>query len=166
VTLRLVPLGADADTGELAARLAPGFGGDPSGAREILVQTVEFLAREPRPDPWGSYLAYAGETAVATGAFKSAPDEAGTVEIAYMTFPAFEGKGHARAMVPALTSMALEHGALLVVAHTLPEENASNRALRSSGFAFAGEVSDPEDGLIWRWEKSSSASAGESSRER
>jgi RimJ/RimL family protein N-acetyltransferase len=153
VTLRLVPIGADADTEKLAEELAPGFGGDPAAAREILVQTVEFLAREPRPDPWGSYLAYAANTAVATGAFKSAPDEAGTVEIAYMTFPAHEGRGYARAMVPTLYSLALEHGASLVVAHTLPEENASNRALRSSGFAFAGEVSDPEDGLIWRWEK-------------
>ena len=154
MTLRLVPIRADADTDALAAQLAPGFGGDPGGAREILVQTVEFLTREPRPDPWGSYLAYAGETAVATGAFKSAPDSSGTVEIAYMTFPAYEGNGYARAMVPTLYAMAIEHGASVVVAHTLPEENASNRALRSSGFAFAGEVSDPEDGLIWRWEKS------------
>ncbi len=153
MTLRLVPIGADADTEGLAAQLAPGFGGDPAGAREILVQTVDFLTREPRADPWGSYIGYAGETAVALGAFKSAPDGVGTVEIAYMTFPAHEGNGYARAMVPSLYGMAIEHGASLVIAHTLPEENASNRALRSSGFAFAGEVSDPEDGLVWRWEK-------------
>lgn len=153
MTLRLVPIGADADVDALSAELAPGFGGDPAGAREILVQTVQFLTREPRPDPWGSYLGFAGETPVATGAFKSAPDPAGAVEIAYMTFPAHEGQGYARAMVPTLYALAIDHGASLVVAHTLPEENASNRALRSSGFAFAGEVSDPEDGLIWRWEK-------------
>ncbi|HEX8624622.1 MAG TPA: GNAT family N-acetyltransferase [Allosphingosinicella sp.] len=153
MTLRLVPIGAGADTEGLAAQLAPGFGGDSGAAREILIQTVEFLTREPRPDPWGSYIGYAGETAVGLGAFKSAPDGAGTVEIAYMTFPAHEGKGYARAMVPSLYAMAIEHGASLVIAHTLPEENASNRALRSSGFAFAGEVSDPEDGLVWRWEK-------------
>lgn len=156
MTLRLVPIGADADTEGLAETLAPGFGGDPAAAREILIQTVDFLTREPRPDPWGSYVGYAGGTAVALGAFKSAPDEAGTVEIAYMTFPAHEGKGYARAMVPTLYAMAIENGASLVVAHTLPEENASNRALRSSGFAFAGEVSDPEDGLVWRWEKKQS----------
>jgi [ribosomal protein S5]-alanine N-acetyltransferase len=153
VTLKLVPIGADADTEALADAFSPGFGGDREGALEILVQTVEFLSREPRPDPWGSYIGYAGETAVALGAFKSAPDATGTVEIAYMTFPAHEGQGYARAMVPTLYSMAIEHGASLVVAHTLPEENASNRALRSSGFAFAGDVSDPEDGLVWRWEK-------------
>ena len=154
MTLSLAPIGADADTEALAARLAPAFGGDAAAARDILAQTVEFLRREPRPDPWGSYLACAGEEAVATGAFKGAPDPAGTVEIAYMTFPAFEGKGHARATVAALASLAFESGAVLVIAHTLPEENASNRALRRNGFAFAGEVHDPEDGLIWRWEKS------------
>jgi RimJ/RimL family protein N-acetyltransferase len=153
VTLRLVPIGADADTEALAEQLAPGFGGDRGAARDILVQTVEFLAREPRPDPWGSYLGHAGGTPVALGAFKSAPDAEGTVEIAYMTFPACEGRGYARAMVPSLYAMAIEHGASLIVAHTLPQENASNRALRSGGFTFAGEVTDPEDGLVWRWEK-------------
>jgi RimJ/RimL family protein N-acetyltransferase len=155
VTLKLVPIGADSDAEGLAAQLAPGFGGDGGAALEILSQTVDFLAREPRPEPWGSYLAYAGETAVALGAFKSAPDEAGTVEIAYMTFPAHEGQGHARATVAALAAMAIEHGASRVIAHTLPEENASNRALRSSGFEYAGETIDPDDGRVWRWEKGS-----------
>jgi RimJ/RimL family protein N-acetyltransferase len=155
MTLKLVPIRADADTEGLAAQLAPGFGGDSGAALEILSQAVDFLTREPRPDPWASYLADAGETAVALGAFKSAPDEAGTVEIAYMTFPAHEGQGHARATVAALAAMAIGHGASRVVAHTLPEENASNRALRSSGFDYAGETIDPEDGLVWRWEKAS-----------
>ena len=36
MTLRLVPIGADADTDGLAAQLAPGFGGDPAAARELL----------------------------------------------------------------------------------------------------------------------------------
>jgi hypothetical protein len=40
-----------------------------------------------------------------------------------------------------------------VIAHTLPEENASTRALRGNGFAHAGEVIDPEDGRVWRWER-------------
>ena len=153
MTLRLVPIGPGADTEKLASELAPGFGGDPGAAREILLQTVDFLTREPRADPWGSYIGYAGETPVALGAFKSAPDGTGAVEIAYMTFPSHEGKGYARAMVPTLYALATRHGASLVVAHTLPQENASNRALRSSGFAFSGEVEDPEDGPVWRWEK-------------
>ena len=153
MTLRLVPIAADADAGRLANDLAPAFGGDPEGAREVLTQTVDLLTRDPRPDPWGSYLAYDGATVVGLCAFKAAPDAEGTVEIAYMTFPAFERRGHAVAMAGALTGIASAAGSRLVIAHTLPRENASNRALRRNGFAHAGETIDPEDGLVWRWER-------------
>lgn len=150
--MRLEPLPPDLDARRLAAELAPGFGGDPEGAREVLEQTVDLLTRDPRPEPWGSYLALADQIPVGLCAFKTAPDALGTVELAYMTFPAFEGRGHATATVAELTRIALESGASLPIAHTLPEENASNRALRRNGFTFAGEVIDPEDGRVWRWE--------------
>jgi [ribosomal protein S5]-alanine N-acetyltransferase len=153
VTLRLVPISKDSDAASLAGQLAPSFGGDPAGALEVLTQTIDLLTRDPRPDPWGSYLAYDGETAVGLCAFKTAPDAAGTVEIAYMTLPAWESRGHATAMARALTEMAFAAGAPLVVAHTLPQENASGRALRRNGFVHAGETIDPEDGLVWRWER-------------
>jgi RimJ/RimL family protein N-acetyltransferase len=152
-TLILKPIGADADVAELVEALTPAFGGDPASASEVLTQTVELLARIPRPNPWGSYLAHDGPTPVGLCAFKAAPDSDGTVEIAYMTFPALEGRGHASAMAGALTRIALEAGAPLVIAHTLPEENASCRALRRNGFVHAGETIDPEDGLVWRWER-------------
>ena len=151
--LHLDPVRADADIAALSASLAPGFGGDSEPAREILEQTLSLLSKVPRPDPWGSYLASAGGQKVGICAFKTAPDGQGTVEIAYMTFPAFEGCGHAGAMAAALVEVAASAGAPLVIAHTLPEENASNRALRRNGFVHAGEVIDPEDGLVWRWEK-------------
>jgi RimJ/RimL family protein N-acetyltransferase len=41
----------------------------------------------------------------------------------------------------------------VVRAHTLPEENASTRVLAKCGFRQVGEMVDPEDGLVWRWEK-------------
>jgi len=151
--VRLEPLQPGLDAARLAEALAPGFGGDPQGAREILEQTVDLLTRDPRPEPWGSYLAHDGEAAVGLCAFKSAPDEAGTVELAYMTFPAFEGRGHATAMAAELVRIAFAAGSPLVIAHTLPQENASNRALLRNGFSFAGETIDPEDGRVWRWEK-------------
>ena len=151
--LSLEPIAADADVGALVETLLPAFLGEEALAREILAQTVDLLARDPRPDPWGSYLAREGDRPVGMCAFKSAPDPHGIVEIAYITFPAFEGRGHATAMAGALTRIAFEAGAPLVVAHTLPEENASARALRRNGFAHAGETIDPEDGLVWRWER-------------
>ena len=151
--MRLHAIGLDADPAMLACDLASGFGGDPEPAREMLEQTLDLLTRDPRPDPWGCYLAACEAATVGTCAFKAAPDAAGTVEIAYMTFPAFERQGHATAMAAALVEVAAQAGARLAIANTLPEENASNRALRRNGFAFAGEVEDPEDGPVWRWEK-------------
>jgi len=152
VTLQLVAIALGTDPAQFAAELAPAFGGDEAPAREILAQTVTLLTSDPRPAPWGSYLARLDGQAIGICAFKAAPSEAGEVEIAYMTFPAFEGRGHATAMIAMLGTIA-EQARATSIAHTLPEENASNKALRRNGYAFAGEVEDPEDGLVWRWEK-------------
>ena len=154
LALRPFPLGIDPD--HFAATLAPAFGGDEGPAREILAETCALLTRDPRPDPWGSYVVHLSGRPIGIAAFKSAPDPDGEVEIAYMTFPAFEGRGHAKATIAALVAIADAEGAA-PIAHTLPEENASNRALRRNGFVYAGEVDDPEDGLIWRWVKDISA---------
>ena len=150
LTLRPFPLEIDPDL--FAEELAPAFGGDEGPAREILAQTVALLARDPRPDPWGSYVVQQDGLPVGLGAFKSAPAPSGEVEIAYMTFPAYEGRGHAGATISALVGIAVQAGAR-PIAHTLPEENGSNKALRRNGFVYAGEVVDPEDGLVWRWER-------------
>ena len=34
----------------------------------------------------------------------------------------------------------------------LPEANASGRVLAKCGFRRVGEVIDPDDGVVWRWE--------------
>jgi ribosomal-protein-alanine N-acetyltransferase len=150
--VKLRPIGAGDDLEALVGVLAPGLGGETDAARGILTQTFDLLTRDPRPDPWGCYLAEVGGEAAGTCAFKSAPSAAGEVELAYMTFPAFERRGHATAMAAELTRIAFAAGAPLVIAHTLPEENASTRALRRNGFRHAGETIDPEDGTVWRWE--------------
>lgn len=151
MTLALRPFPLEIDPDQFAAGLAPAFGGDEGPAREILGQTIALLSRDPRPDPWGSYVVELDGQAVGVAAFKSAPGASGEVEIAYMTFPAFEGRGHARATIAILVDIAIGAGAR-PIALTLPEENASNNALRRNGFGFAGEVIDPEDGPVWRWE--------------
>jgi RimJ/RimL family protein N-acetyltransferase len=151
--LILEPIAAGADVSALVERLLPAFFGEDSAALEVLTQTADLLTRDPRPDPWGSYLARDGDSPVGLCAFKAAPDADGAVEIAYMTFPALERRGYATAMAGALARIAFGSGAPLVVAHTLPEENASCRALRRNGFVHAGETIDPEDGLVWRWER-------------
>jgi len=152
VTLTLEPIALDADPARFAAELAPAFGGDEAPAREMLAQTIALLTRDPRPAPWISYLVRRGGEPIGMCAFKSAPSPAGEVELAYMTFPAQERRGHATGMIALLADIA-DQAEIMPIAHTLPEENASNMALKRNGFAFAGEVEDPEDGTVWRWQR-------------
>ena len=86
--------------------------------------------------------------------FKGPPDGEAVVEIAYGIAPEMRGKGYATEAAAALTQYAFSSGNVrLVRAHTLPEKNASGRVLTKSGFQFVGEQVDPEDGLVWRWER-------------
>jgi RimJ/RimL family protein N-acetyltransferase len=86
--------------------------------------------------------------------FKGPPDASGMVEIAYGMNPEDQGCGYATEAAAALVSYAFDDEKVRVVrAHTLPELNASGRVLSKCGFRQMGEVMDPEDGLVWRWER-------------
>lgn len=92
--------------------------------------------------------------AVGRCGFKSPPGTDGVVEIAYGIAPEHQRKGYATEAATALTNYAFTYPQVRVVrAHTLPEINASTRVLTKCGFRRVGEVIDPEDGLVWRWEK-------------
>jgi len=87
--------------------------------------------------------------------FKGAPDAAGMVEIAYGIVPSREGRGYATEAARALIHFAGHDPRVrLIRAHTRPEANASTRVLTKCGFVQIGEVVDPEDGPVWRWERS------------
>jgi RimJ/RimL family protein N-acetyltransferase len=91
---------------------------------------------------------------IGSGGFKGPPDADGIVEIAYGVAPEHQGRGYATEAAEALVAYAFTSGQVRVVrAHTLPENDASKRVLEKSGFRFVGEVHDPEDGLVCRWEK-------------
>ena len=80
------------------------------------------------------------------------PDASGCVEIAYYTFPPFEGHGYATAMARRLRELAAATNAVReVVALTLPEANASTRVLEKVGFRRAGDAMDSDQGRVWRW---------------
>jgi len=131
---------------------------------DVARQTAPLFARLPRSWPWGGYLAASSSSGdgpesstrrqvVGTCAFKDGPNAEGVVEIAYFIYPPYEGRGIATAMARALIAIARSQpNAPQVIAHTLPERNASTRVLEKSGLRFAGEVIDPEDGRVWRWE--------------
>lgn len=102
--------------------------------------------------PWTGYLAFDENRCVGTCAFK-APPQGNCVEIAYFTFPEYEGKGIATRMAQALVKIALEaEPEIKITAQTLPKEGASTRVLKKLGFKFAGECEHPEDGKVWEWE--------------
>jgi len=135
------------------------------GLRRLLVSddvSPEWLARlrEARggpPDPWvyGFALAHRDSCVViGSASFKGPPDQAGMVEIAYGVAPEFEGRGYATEAATALLEFALRTGLVrLVRAHTRPVRNASGRILTKCGFTFVGDVVDPDDGPVWRWER-------------
>ena len=90
---------------------------------------------------------------VGSCAFKGPPDAEGIVEIAYGVSEAYRGRGYAKESAAALAGYAFTEGSASVVrAHTKPDNEASARVLVAAGFEKLGEVIDPEDGLVWRWE--------------
>jgi RimJ/RimL family protein N-acetyltransferase len=120
-------------------------------------QWLALLAKSSLQDPWvhGFHAVNDAGLTVGLAAFKGPPVD-GVVEIAYAIEPEQQGKGHATAAARALAAFAFASGEVrLVCAHTLPDGIASQRVLLKSGFEKIGEVIDPEDGLVWRYEVSS-----------
>lgn len=109
------------------------------------------------PDPWrhGFFVVHREiGSAIGTAGFKGPPDDAGVVEIAYAIVPAYEGLGYATEAAAALVTFAFASERVRAVrAHTLPEANASTHVLLKCGFRRVGDVVDPEDGPVWRWER-------------
>ena len=109
---------------------------------------------------WGGYVAADLDTRQFVGscAFKSPPSGDGVVEIAYFTYPGGEGKGYTTAMAAKLIAIGSASPEVTgIIAHTLPEKSASTRLLEKNGMRLVGEVVDPEDGRVWRWEFAASS---------
>jgi RimJ/RimL family protein N-acetyltransferase len=105
--------------------------------------------------PWCAYFAVVDGQAVGACAFKT-PVRDGRVEIAYITFPEFEGRGIATQMARKLVEISSRADkTVLVTAQTLPERNASTSVLTKLGFKKVRDVNHPEDGLVWEWELNS-----------
>jgi ribosomal-protein-alanine N-acetyltransferase len=109
------------------------------------------------PDPWrhGFFVVDRDhQRVIGSAGFKGPPDERGMVEIAYGIVPSSEGKGYATEAATSLIDFALSDARVeLIRAHTLPVATASTRVLLKCGFRHVGSVVDPEDGLVWRWER-------------
>lgn len=112
---------------------------------------VTFYAEVGENAPWLGYFILRDDVVVGTCGFAGPPAE-GAAEIAYWTFPEFEGQGIASAASGALIRIARETDpALAITAKTAPEPNASTRILEKHGFVRAGIVQDHEIGDAWLW---------------
>ena len=121
-------------------------------AGDVCDKTAALYEAAGSYSPWMGYLVLENDTIVGTYAFRSPPRN-GEVEIAYFTFPEFEGRGFATEMARHLIQIVKDtEPGTRIFAFTLPEKNASNRILQKLGFGFAGETRDEEDRVMWRWE--------------
>jgi RimJ/RimL family protein N-acetyltransferase len=125
-------------------------------AQSVAEHSLAFLKSFPyetRPRNLG-YLVVEGESQQLAGtcSFKGPPAE-GAVEIAYFTFPGFEGRGIATAMAQFLLEQAAAmQGVEKVLAHTMPEISASTRVLEKVGMMLTG-FAEEDGAAVWRWEK-------------
>lgn len=121
---------------------------------EVLEPTYQLLKGKPSLSPWWMYIFVhrADQVLIGSGGFKGLPDEDGTVEIGYEIYAPYRQQGLATEVAKELVSFALSQPKIRnVMAHTLPEQNPSNRLLKKIGFKFDGTIQDPDDGEIWQW---------------
>ena len=125
-------------------------------AQAVASHSLTFMRTFPRETSadWFGYLVVEGESQQMVGvcSFKGPPiDHA--LEIAYFTFPGFEGRGIGTAMGRFLLERAARlPGVSAVIAHTAPERNASTRILEKLGMMLVGEAQE-ESTLVWLWRK-------------
>ncbi len=119
---------------------------------DVVQAMIDLYARRGFVPPWIGYLGMQNGVCVGTCGFTSPPQD-GEVEIAYFTFPDFEGQGVATSMATELirSSRSAAGSSVDFIAHTLPQMGASTTILGKLGFVLQGEILHPEDGVVWKW---------------
>ena len=127
----------------------------PADQAQVSANWLAAVRASQSMDPWQhGFSIVHRDTGCAIGncGFKGPPAN-GVVEIAYGINPEHQGKGYATEAAEALTDFAFAQNVRTVRAHTLPEANASTRVLTKCRFHHIGQVVDPDDGVVWRWER-------------
>jgi RimJ/RimL family protein N-acetyltransferase len=138
--------GDDALAAALGHPVVPGWATFP----EALRRTRDSLAADDTP--WGPRLFLAGvpPELVGWGGFKGPPRD-GVVELGYEIAESHRDRGLATAAARAMVAEAFaDDGVTTLIAHTLPEPNASTRVLEKVGFNFEAEARE-RDTPVWRF---------------
>lgn len=125
---------------------------DPAVTGEF-AEAMAQVAAEAQVPPWCGYVGWDADRPKGFGGFKGGPSANAEVELGYLTFPRFGGQGVATEITCALVDIASAHGVAAVIAHTLPEPNASTRVLEKAGFVRDGWGEDDDVGEVWRWRR-------------
>jgi ribosomal-protein-alanine N-acetyltransferase len=140
--------GDDTLAGALGHRVVPGW----VTFTDALGPTRDAVAADPGSLAWGTRFFVAGEPPelVGWGGFKGPPRD-GVVELGYEIAESRRDRGLATAATRAMVAEAFaDEEVTLVIAHTLPERNASNRVLQKAGFVYDGEAREGGE-VVWRF---------------
>ena len=122
-----------------------------SNCQETLARTISYFEGLGYALPWVGYYALIGDEVIGTCAFKGGPIN-GKVEIAYVTFDQYRGKGYGTEMCRDLVRIGQDHNAAIQIsARTLREKGHSTRILEKNGFSIKDEIIDLDGAPVWEW---------------
>jgi len=123
--------------------------------RDTFTPSYERWKAHPPLREWWVYLIVhkPDNQLIGSCGYKGEPDSSGMVEIGYEIMSSHRLKGLGKETAQGLVDHAFrQSGVHKIIAHTLAEENASAHILEKIGFVQTEDVSDPDDGFLWRWE--------------
>lgn len=119
--------------------------------QQLLKMMSELYEQKGFNLPWASFVIVDEDQVKGTCSFMGVPEN-GEIEIAYWTFPAFEGHGIASFACQSLVEIARKQAPeITLTAKTSPGKNASTQILQKNGFAYHSVVQDHEIGDAWLW---------------
>jgi len=134
----------------LNAVVADGFPVAPEG--------LEYWQRKLAADPslvgwYGWFYVYSQQRVlIGDGGFMGPPNADGRVELGYAVVPAYRGQGFATEAAHALVRWAFAHPEVsAVIAHTLPDGEASMRVLKKLGMSRGVEHDHGQSGQLVQW---------------
>ena len=158
--LDLLMAGPEVFTTATGLQIAPGYLEFPEALPHSRDQLAAAAAAPAWWTPW-LFVHTASGTVIGLGGFKGPPAPNGTLEVGYGIAPEWRGQGYATEATLGLIGFGLgQPGVKAICAHTLAETNASTRVLAKCGLVRVAEITDPADGVIWRWELPARPPAG------
>lgn len=122
---------------------------------EALQYSLDKLSKSEEEKGWWTYFPIHKQDnkLIGSGGYQGQPTPEGSIEIGYEIAKEYRNRGLATEMTKGLVENAYKDQRVkLIIAHTLGQENPSTKVLEKCGFKKVEEISDPEHGVLWKWE--------------